>query len=187
MPEEPRTLAATGRMNLVKMEYEDAVMNFGKALPNDPHNPDYLLNLGKAYEGLTDYGSAVQLYDAVTEENPQFTEAFLLSASARSKSGDHGGAVKMLEKGLAQRPEDARFIMALGHEYRAISQFDKAIASYEKAVKLGGAEYIDAYRQIGALYHKTLGDSKKAKRYYERYLKEGGTSEEVKKLVATLD
>jgi tetratricopeptide (TPR) repeat protein len=186
MPEEPRTLAAAGRMNLVKEEFEEAVMNFGKALGQDPHNPQYLVNLGEAYEGLGDNESALQFYTEVIRTNPHYARAFYLAARTRSKEGKHVEAIKMLREGLKRKPDNPRFAMALGHEYRATAQYEKAIEFYEKAAEGGGGEFVEGYRHIGTIFLNKLKNEKKAKRYFNKYLKAGGTSEKIKKMVLNM-
>lgn len=187
LSEEALTMAAAGRMNLVRKEFDKAVVNFGKALGHDPHNPDYLLQLGKAYEGLTDFNAAMQIYTEIIKKNPQFSEAFYLAARAMSKAGEHQKAIKLLRDGLARMPEDARINLALGHEYRLLNDNIQSIDAYERAARWGGQEYVEAYRYIGTIYLDKLADKKKARRYFERYLKEGGDNEKVRELLKTLD
>jgi len=186
LPDEPLSVAATGRMNLVKKEFDNAVVNFGKALGRDPHNPRYLLELGKAYEGLTDYRSAFQLYDEIIRKNPQFDEAFYLAARVLSKSGEHVKAVEMLEKGLQRNQESWKMHLALGHEYRITMQYEKAVTHYEEATNRGGADGVEGFRFIGYIYLEKLNDSKKAKKYFERYIKSGGKNPKVSSILSTL-
>jgi tetratricopeptide (TPR) repeat protein len=187
LSDEALTMAAAGRMNLVRKEFDKAVVNFGRALGYDPHNPDYLLQLGKAYEGLTDYNAAMQIYTEIIKKTPQFSEAFYLAARAMSKAGEHQKAIKLLRDGLARMPEDARINLALGHEYRLLNDNIQSIDAYEKAARWGGLEYVEAYRYIGTIYLEKLADKKKARRYFERYLKEGGSNDKVREQLKTLD
>jgi tetratricopeptide (TPR) repeat protein len=186
IPDEPLMLAATGRMNLVKKEYEDAVQNFGKALGQDPHNPRYLLELGKAYEGLTDFASALALYDEVIRTNPQYTDVFYFAARALSRSGDHAKAIEMLTKGLQRLDGDLRLTLALAHEYRAIGQYPKAIKFFEQVAESGKPEYVDGYRFVGMVYYDNLKEQSKAKKYFTKYVEAGGTDPKVKDLLATI-
>ncbi len=186
MPDEPRTLAATGRMHLAKREYENAVEYFGKALGQDPHNPQYLLELGKAYEGLTDYNSAIQIYEEVVRTNPQLTDAYYWASRSLSKSGEHLKAIEMLKKAIQRKPSDMNMRMAIGHEYRAASQFQKAIDTYEAVGKEGGPQYVDGYRFAGMVYYENLKDQGRARKLFERFVKSGGSDPQVQDLMAKM-
>jgi len=186
IPDEPRMLAATGRMHLAKREYEQAVVSFGKALGQDPHNPRHLLELGRAYEGLTDYTSAIQIYDEVIKTNPQLAEVYYWRARALSRSGDHEKAIESLLTSLEREPENHTVLMALGHEYRASSQYNKAIEAFEDIAKDEGEHALNALRYIGMTYYDNLENKSKAKKYFERYVKSGGKDTRVQELLAKL-
>ncbi|MBD3240587.1 MAG: tetratricopeptide repeat protein [Chitinivibrionales bacterium] len=187
IPEEPRMLAATGRMHLKKREFEKAVMSFGKALGQDPHNPQYLLELGKAYEGLTDFNSALEIYQEVIKTNPQLWEAYYWAARAYSKSGRHLESVEMLEKARKRNPDDHTIIIALGHEYRNSGQFPKAVDAYEDVADTEeSTQSVDALRFIGITYYNDLKEPNKARKCFERYIKAGGEDPRVKDLLAKI-
>ncbi len=187
IPEEPRMLAATGRMHLKKREFEKAVVSFGKALGQDPHNPQYLLELGKAYEGLTDFNSALEIYREVIRTNPQLWEAYYWAARAYSKSGRHLESVDMLEKAYERKSDDHSIAIALGHEYRNSGQFPKAIETYEDVADDEESDQaVDALRFIGITYYNDLKEPNKARKYFERYIKAGGEDPRVKDLLAKI-
>lgn len=62
--------AGLGRCSLKKGNFNDAVEFFAKAMAGDPENYQYLLGMGKAYEGLRDYQAALELYKEVRRKKP---------------------------------------------------------------------------------------------------------------------
>ena len=57
----------------------------------------------------------------------------------------HRDAIEMFTKGIAQFPNDARFLRHRGHRWITVREFDKAIADFEAAAKLidGQADEIE--------------------------------------------
>ncbi len=70
-------------------------------------------------------------------------------------------ALKYLEKAIANDPTNPTFFFAQGALYDKLKDFDKAKASYEKAIEIKG-DYFDAYYNLGALYFNKGADLLKA-------------------------
>ena len=61
-----------------------------------------------------------------------------------------------------------------------INNSSGAIDSYLKAVKIDEIGMVEAYRYIGNIYYRE-GNEKKAKKYYELYIKLGGKNKKVQR------
>lgn len=71
--------------------------------------------------------------------------------------------IKLLEKGLEEEPNNARYMFYLANSYRDIKNYEKAAEWYEKRIAAGGwiEEVSVAYRHLGLSY-KHLGKDKDA-------------------------
>jgi tetratricopeptide (TPR) repeat protein len=185
MPENPLAHAGAGRINLVKKQFDKAAENFGNALGRDAHNVDFLLGMGKAYEGMGQSQAAFDLYTEVAKKSPRNPEVFYVMGRALSKQKEHDKAVTTLLHGLDLSPKNAALYYGLGYEYRALSKFKEAVEAFKKSVSNKNDEkrYIDAYKNIGNIYYYDLKDQGKAKDFFNKYIKAGGKDEKVNALL----
>ncbi len=166
--------AGIGRIELGRKNFNDAIINFSKALVKDPYNPYLLLNLGNAYEGIGQLSSAFTTYIDVSDKFPQIPETYSLLADIKSREKDHKKAVKIVVKGLKHNPENANLYSILGREYKSLGKFTNAIEAYKNVIKYDEQNHLDTYLKIAAIYHTELRDEKEAKKFLRKYLKKGG-------------
>jgi tetratricopeptide (TPR) repeat protein len=82
--------------------------------------------------------------------------------------------IRLLEKGLEELPNDARYTFYLANSYRDSGQYDKAIETYKKRIEIGGwiEEIWHSYFSIGNCY-RSMNDMEKAIFYwmeaYDKY------------------
>ena len=186
MPENSIAHAGAGRIHLSKQHYELAIEEFGKALARDQNNVRFLLGLGEAYEGLCQYVAAVDIFGNVASKSPKDPDVYLLLGRVLSKQKDHQKSAEELRKGLLYYPKNARLYYALAHEYRLMANISEAVNAYKKAIKTSHDEYAEAYRDLGDIYFYELKDGKEAKKYYQKYMKNGGKDEKVVQFVASM-
>ncbi len=79
-PDNTEMQAALGRYSLRTKDYAAAVEYFGKAMGGDPENCQYMVDMGKAYEGLGDYATALEMFKEVKRRRPDFPEITTLIA-----------------------------------------------------------------------------------------------------------
>lgn len=185
-PDTPEAFAGCGRVNLVKKEFDAAVVNFGKALASDPYNPHLLLDMGRAYEGIGDPNAANEIYAEVSDKYPLVAETYCLIAQLRSRENAHKSAIEIIREGLSHNALSPRLHMALAHEYVLTGKYHEAIAAYEEAVRRGGRHYREAYLHISNIYDEHLEDKTSAKKYFKKYLRLGGTESSARGQVAEL-
>jgi tetratricopeptide (TPR) repeat protein len=185
MPENPLAHAGVGRIELMKKEYDKAVESFGRALGNAPHNVDFLIGTGKAYEGIGQFSAAFDLYAEVARRSPRQPDVFGLMGRVLSLQQLHDQAIATFKRGLELNPKNAELAYGLGHELRVMMQFGDAIEAYKKSVRTRSDEkrFFSAYKDIGDIYFYDLKNPEKAKDYYKKYMKSGGKDEAVVSMV----
>jgi len=179
--EMPDAFAGLGRLEFIKGNFNDAIINFSKALVKDPYNPYLLLNLGQAYEGIDQTSSALDTYTDIVNKFPQIPEAYLLSATIYSRENNHKQAAEILMIGNANIPENPQLYSALATEYKNRGEYENAIEAYKNAANYGGDTHINAYLEIANIYFNDLKNEKEAKQYLKKYLKAGGNKELLEK------
>jgi tetratricopeptide (TPR) repeat protein len=185
LPENPLGHAGAGRINLQINQYEKATENFGNALGRDPHNADFLLGMGKAYEGMGQNQAAFDLYAEVARKSPKTPGVFFLMARVLSKKNEHAQSVTTLLRGIDFYPKDADLHFGLGQEYWALSKFKEAVEAFKKSTndKRDENRLTEAYKNIGDIYNFNIKEPGKAKEFYMKYVKIGGKDEKVIQLV----
>ena len=187
IPSDPRVFAACGRVNIKRRQYQEAAVNLGRALADDPHNPHVMVELAKAYEAMNDNDAALELCSSVIERFPGHAEAFYVLAGIRSKQNNHRKALEAVRQGLVGSPEDPRLHYAAGHAHAALRQYGAAAEAWEKALRYDtGGRLLEAYRHLGKLYYEKLNDPTKARTNLEEYLEKGGTNPEVKAILGRM-
>jgi tetratricopeptide (TPR) repeat protein len=185
MPENPLAHAGAGRINLLNKQFDKAAENFGNALARDAHNVDFMLGMGKAYEGMGQSQAAFDLYTEVAKKTPRNPEVFYVMGRALSKQKQHDKAVTTLLHGLEINSKYTALYFGLGFEYRALSKFKEAVEAFKKCVsnKIDEKRYVDAYKNIGNIYYSDLKDQGKAKDFFTKYVKAGGKDAKVEELL----
>jgi tetratricopeptide (TPR) repeat protein len=188
MPENPLAFAGVGRINLMKRDYNKAVESFGRALGNAPHNVDFLLGMGQAYEGIEQLSSAFELYAEVARKAPRQPDVFGRMGWVLSRQQLHDQAVAAFRRGLELNPKNGALAYGLGNEFRIMMQFAESIDAFKKSVRNRNDEkrFFEAYKNIGDIYFYDLKNPEKAKDFYKKYMKFGGRDETVVSLVNTL-
>jgi len=181
MPENPLAHSGAGRINLAKKEYDKAIEDFGRALGNAPHNVDFLIGMGKAYEAMGQLSAAFDLYAEVARKAPRQPDVFGLMGHVLSLQQLHDQAITVFRRGLELTPKNASLSYGLGRELRAMLQFNDAIEAFKKSVKTRDNEkqFFIAYKDIGDIYYYDLKNPEKAKDFYKKYMKFGGKDETV--------
>jgi tetratricopeptide (TPR) repeat protein len=185
MPEVPEVQAGCGRISLAKKKYNAAIKYLGRAMAGDPDNYMLMYGIGQAYEGNGDRMTALDLYQEVARLDKENSDVYYSMARIYSKEGDHESSIRSLEEGIRRDRKNAKLYQALGHEYRIMKNTSKAIEYYIKAVKLDERQCLESYRHIGNIYYRS-GNEKKAKKFYETYIKLGGKNKKVRRYISRL-
>jgi tetratricopeptide (TPR) repeat protein len=84
-PDNTEMQAALGRYSLRTNDFAAAVEYFGKAMGGDPENCQYMVDMGKAYEGIKEYATALEMFKEVKRRRPDFPEIATLVARVSGK------------------------------------------------------------------------------------------------------
>ena len=114
----------------------------------DPESEEALRLLAKAYEGQKDYEQAALTYQQLLEDNPERSEVAMALAMAHIKGEQYERAKDVLLGVIQTRPDQSRAFRDLGYCLLKLGEADQAIAMYEKATVLDGADW-EAYRGLG--------------------------------------
>jgi tetratricopeptide (TPR) repeat protein len=185
MPENPLAHAGAGRINLLNKQFDNAAENFGNALARDAHNVDFMLGMGKAYEGMGKSQAAFDLYTEVAKKTPRNPEIFYVMGRALSKQKQHDKAVATLLHGIEINPKYTALYFGLGHEYRAVGKAKEAVEAFKKCVsnKSDEKRYVDAYKNIGNNYYSDIKDQGRAKEFFNKFIKAGGKDAKVDEML----
>jgi tetratricopeptide (TPR) repeat protein len=133
---------------------------------------------------MGDVAAAVQYYIEVDKKYPRFPGVQLKIALIKSRQNAHEIAIRYLTRGITYQPDDTSLYLLAGEEYTAIDNYKEALESFKLALKKGKGRPIEALRRIGNIYFDKLADSKKAKEYYKKYVKAGGSEQDVTERLA---
>jgi tetratricopeptide (TPR) repeat protein len=178
LPDVSEVQAGYGRISLARNDFNMAIEYFAKAMGGDPENCQYMIDMGKAYEGIKEYPSAMDLYKEVERRQPGNSEVDVLIARLVSKKSDHFEAIMIIKDKIEKNKKNGLLYIELGNEYRLINQFQEAIDAYSKAIKYDEKQCFEAYRYLGLVFNDR-GDQKKAKKNFENYITLGGQDKTV--------
>lgn len=143
-----------------------------KALELDPRNPIALLNFGLVQAIKGKYDEAIQTIEKLLEYNPHFSQArpILMKIKRQKKAF---GNIKKEDKDI---PSNATESFAKGVNFMQTREFEKARASFEKALKIY-PNFAEAYLYLGMI-DQALEHKKSALEYFNKALKYNSKSAE---------
>ncbi|WP_295317020.1 tetratricopeptide repeat protein [Roseobacter sp.] len=129
-----------------------------------PGHVDALLLTAELLENMEQYGLAIDVYRLVPADDPAYHAAELGRAAALRRSDKPEAAIEVLEQLSRSNGLLATVHSALGDIYRQQNQFDQAVLSYDRAVKIadetGASSWFLHYAR--AICHERLGNWEQA-------------------------
>lgn len=116
--------------------YEDAVIEYRKALAITPRDPVIHNKLGIAYHQLQSLDLAKKQYERARKFNPLYHEAWNNLGTVHYSLKKYRRAVKDYKKALSINPEAATTHHNLGAAYFAMKKYEEGFASYAEAFRL---------------------------------------------------
>lgn len=178
-PNHPDAAAGLGNCYMQKNLFDSAIVYLSAASAADTLNMKAMMDLGEIFEKLENSSAALQYYLEVDRKYPWFPGVQIRIAAIKSTQKAHETAVRYLERGLKYQDESSDIYFMLGKEYFYLDNHKEALSSFKTALKKGKGEPIEALRHIGNIYYDKLGDTKKARDYYKKYVKSGGFTQQV--------
>ena len=156
-----------GRALSEKLQAQDSLQHYDKAIALDPEFAT--AELARANSSPTAKEFFEHLNKAVSlAGNASEGEKLFILANQSATNGDLVKQKELLEKLVAQYPNDERARFALGGYYFAQQQFDQAIQQYKKATEIA-ANYSPAYNILGYAYRQQ-GDYPDAEQAFKKYI-----------------
>ena len=158
-----------GKIYGKKNDYEKAFENFRKAVMISPFDMQNRLNLGLAYEKLSEYQYAIKQYTAMTNYEPKNPQGYYLLARALIGDGQQEKAFEVISSAYKLNMGAVKDMVGVGDIFYDHEKFDLALKTYTLAL---GAKKDMAlvYGKTGLCYSK-LGEKQKAKEQFEQGFK----------------
>jgi tetratricopeptide (TPR) repeat protein len=164
---EARAEVLQGRSLSEKLLAQDSLQHFDKAIALDPEFATAELARANssptAKEFFEHLNKAVSLADKASEG-----EKLFILASQAAANGDLVKQKELLDKLVAEYPNDERAHFALGNYYFGQQKFDLATQQYKKATELAPS-YSAAYNILGYAYRQQ-GDYANAEQSFQKYI-----------------
>ena len=140
MPDNAIARQNLGSSLLNRGYYDDAVVEFRKALELQADLPLAMFNLGAALEASGRLVEAAETYRHLITVAPKHVGAYSRAAELMTRTGDVAGAIELLRKAHAVLPDDVRIVNDLA--WRLATAADPSVRDGREAVRL--AEYANA-------------------------------------------
>jgi tetratricopeptide (TPR) repeat protein len=101
-----------------------------------PTNPEFYVELGKAYSKFGNRNEAIRLYEEALRHREDFHEALRELSAALAISGNLARAIEVGERACAQQPEDTVALTNLGNVYLRSGNPDRAKQVLDRALAL---------------------------------------------------
>lgn len=145
----------------IRLDAEQAIVEYKEALTLDPKNPELLKKTAQAYFSLGNMESARHSAEEALALTPHRTELLKLLAQVAMSERDYPSALSRLGQLAQLQPEDAWVPMQQGTAYAQSGHPDQAVELLSSALKAG---YTD---ERGALHFLLAGQLRKLGRDQE--------------------
>lgn len=113
-----------------------------KEAATDEEEEEYVDKTEKLWEGQSlarknQYEDAIDLYNEVIEEDPEFTKAYNSRGSAKRDMGEYEEAITDFDKAIKLSSDTPEFYANRGLAKQDMGEFESAITDYNKASDLG--------------------------------------------------
>lgn len=151
---------------------------FTNKYPQSRRTPSLLYEIGEYYHAAKRYDLAIQYNNKILLNHPESeksNEALIILVEIYREMGDRNAAVKLLKKGLKERPElNNEINLKLGELYFEAGELRKSIQYYKEINSRAYKPY--TLYQIGSIYNE-LGLFKEARIPLQNIIKDFETSE----------
>lgn len=148
VPQEPNALFLLGGVRQKQGQLIQAEQLMRKALVNHPQKADVLNSLGNVMGKLERSDEGIEFYLQAIKERQVFSVAYFNLGLLYKAKKKYTEAIGALNTANSQSPNNVQILSALGGVYSDLEQLDKAIESFDEALKLQPL-YINALHNKG--------------------------------------
>lgn len=112
---------------------------------------------------------AIELYAKIIERDPDNFNTYLSTSICYAKKGDWENSVEFCKKAVEKNPKSYEATNQMGFVYYCLNETEKAIESYETAMKLKPEGDSKIYSNLAYAYEKN-GDNKKAIKMFNQFI-----------------
>lgn len=152
-----------GRIYSLKGEKDKAEETFLKGINSFVENDELHFNIAVLYEEKDDLDAMVKHLQSAIEINPEHAEALnFLGYSYADRGMNLEEALSLVTRSLALKPDNGYITDSLGWVYFKMGDYDKAIKTLRKAVKLVDSDPV-IYEHLGDAYMEKSNSDKALK------------------------
>lgn len=167
-PSDAEGVFRAGLVYLEKDRYQEAILQFQRALKINPLFPRLNYYMGKAYLQNGEYDSALQAAQAERKVNPNIADSFLLAAEVYSTTKQFAKCADEYQAAIKLRNQGAELYVKMAKCYRLGGSIDIAQSMLEIASSQESG-LPEIYKEQGTIY-ETKGDVASAVASYNKYL-----------------
>ncbi|MFA6273089.1 MAG: tetratricopeptide repeat protein [Candidatus Paceibacterota bacterium] len=164
--------------------YENALLNYNKALELNPQSPLIHLTLARLDLANSDNKKARESIEKALEMKPDYTDAIFLLAQIDAAEGNLTEAIKSVEKIAQIAPDDPTVFFQLGLLQYNNKNYNKTVEALERAVTLS-PDYANARYFLGLSYYQ-IGKNDEAVQQFVEIQKTNSDNEEVALILKNL-
>ncbi|MGA1819539.1 MAG: tetratricopeptide repeat protein [Thermoplasmatota archaeon] len=150
-PRSSRSMTNMGIVNLDEEKYEKAIDLFDRALEEEPENIHALCGKGLALYSMDRYDESIICFDAALSINPDFYIASYYKGYILKKLDLLEEAEEAMQEAISSRENYGLAWFELGEIYRSKKDLRKALAAYDRAIKIHGEQFEEALFQKGSI------------------------------------
>jgi tetratricopeptide (TPR) repeat protein len=129
-------LVKKGDSLLARKFYEDAILQYRKALDIDPKEAILQNKMGIAYHQLQNTAMAKKQYELAKKLNPKYSEAWNNLGTIYYGTKKYKKAIKCYEKSLELNPQSATAYHNMGAAYFGLKKYEKGFQAFQEAFRL---------------------------------------------------
>jgi tetratricopeptide (TPR) repeat protein len=153
--------AADGEFHPIVIE-----QRINRILEQSPDDPHAYLFRGDLHATIDAYEDAEKFYTQAIARDPTLAHGYFRLGVIHDKLGQRDQAVEMYEQAVKHAPWHQTYLNNLAYEYSQQHHYDKAIATYRRALALN-ADFLITYFDLSHVY-RAVGDLERELYYQQK-------------------
>ena len=125
-----------GRAKMVDHKYEDASVDFTRALELDPRNAEIYSSRGNVYSDMGKYEEALADFTRALELDPRNAETYSSRGNVYAAAGIYEDALADFTRALELDPRNAETYSSRGNVYAAMGKYEDASVDFTLTIEL---------------------------------------------------